>query len=87
MIEKDKVKYEAQFKAWFKDQFGPRPSPHSLLTLELKVVELERKATEARYLYNQVRIYDNWSSAALFAWDAARDLLLIENNPEAREGR
>lgn len=68
---------KSEFKEWFKQQFGKRSSSKSLHDLQEETVRLEVAAVNARHLYDQVRLYDDRMTAALYAW-VAREKILNE---------
>jgi hypothetical protein len=66
---------KSEFKEWFVQQFGKRPSQKALHILAEEVAGLEKASSHARYLYNQALLYDSKMTVALYAWGAREKIL------------
>lgn len=65
-------KQESEFKTWFIEQHGRRPSPMQSHELQSQVMQADEAARKARRLLERCDEYDARETSALYAWRAAR---------------
>lgn len=62
-----------KFNAWFREQFGGRPTRRTTKSLEADVASLEDRLVAAQDLLARTELWEERRRAALYAWQAPKE--------------
>ena len=65
-------KQDSEFRAWFVEQHGKRPSSAQIHQLQAEYMCVQEQLNTCRRLLEQCNDYDARETSALYAWKAAR---------------